>query len=315
MTAAGYAIETFELRKIFNGTKVAVEGLTLQVKRGEVFGFLGPNGAGKTTSIKMILGLVQPTSGGGQLLGMPIGDPQARKRVGFLPEHFRFHEWMRADEFLDLHGQLYGISRADRRARIPKLIERVGLTESSTKRLKTFSKGMLQRIGLAMAMLPRPEVVFLDEPTSGLDPFGRRLVRDVIREACDEGTTVFLNSHLLSEVEVTCDRVAFIRHGRVIKAGTMDDLSGGLVRVEMRLDPVSDELIEGLSRWGGNITRMNKRIISMTLTDEESLPEVNTWLVGQGVRVYALSPQHLTLEELFVNIMQDQPESAVGEVQ
>jgi ABC-2 type transport system ATP-binding protein len=314
MTAAGYAIETFELRKVFNGTKVAVEGLTAQVQRGEVFGFLGPNGAGKTTSIKMMLGLVQPTSGGGLLLGMPIGDPQARKRVGFLPEHFRFHEWMRADEFLDLHGQLYGLPKADRRERIPKLIERVGLTESSSKRLKTFSKGMLQRIGLAMAMLPRPEVVFLDEPTSGLDPFGRRLVRDVIREACDEGTTVFLNSHLLSEVEVTCDRVAFIRHGRVIKAGSMGDLSGGLVRVEMRLDPVSDELIQGLSRWGGNITRINKRIVSMTLTNEESLPEVNAWLVGQGVRVYALSPQHLTLEELFVNIMQDGPETAAEEV-
>ncbi len=313
MTAAGYAIETFELRKVFNETKVAVEGLTLQVKRGEVFGFLGPNGAGKTTSIKMLLGLVQPTSGGGMLLGMPIGKHEARKRVGFLPEHFRFHEWMRADEFLDLHGQLYGLSRTDRRERIPKLIERVGLTESSTKRLKTFSKGMLQRIGLAMAMLPRPEVVFLDEPTSGLDPFGRRLVRDVIREACDEGTTVFLNSHLLSEVEVTCDRVAFIRQGRVIRAGTIDEMAGGLMRVEMHLDPVFDELIQGLSRWGENITRRNRKIISMTLSNEESLPEINAWLVGQGVRVYALSPQHLTLEELFVNIMQDGPESA-GEV-
>jgi ABC-2 type transport system ATP-binding protein len=313
MTAAGYAIETFELRKVFNETKVAVEGLTLQVKRGEVFGFLGPNGAGKTTSIKMLLGLVQPTGGGGMLLGMPIGDPQSRKRVGFLPEHFRFHEWMRGDEFLDLHGQLYGMTKADRRERIPKLIERVGLVESSTKRLKTFSKGMLQRIGLAMAMLPRPEVVFLDEPTSGLDPFGRRLVRDVIREACDEGTTVFLNSHLLSEVEVTCDRVAFIRQGRVIRAGTIDEMAGGLMRVEMRLDPVSDDLIQGLSRWGENITQQNRKIVSMTLTNEESLPEINAWLVGQGVRVYALSPQHLTLEELFVNIMQDGPEGA-GEV-
>jgi ABC-2 type transport system ATP-binding protein len=310
MTAAGYAIETFELRKVFNETKVAVEGLTLRVKRGEVFGFLGPNGAGKTTSIKMLLGLVQPTSGGGMLLGMPIGDPQARKQVGFLPEHFRFHEWMRADEFLDLHGQLYGLAKADRRARIPELIERVGLTESSTKRLKTFSKGMLQRIGLAMAMLPRPEVVFLDEPTSGLDPFGRRLVRDVIREACDEGTTVFLNSHLLSEVEVTCDRVAFIRQGRVIRAGTIDEMAGGLMRVEMQLDPVSDELIQGLSRWGENITRRNRKFVSLTLSNEESLPEINAWLVGQGVRVYALSPQHLTLEELFVNIMQDGPEAS-----
>ena len=254
MTSASHAIETFELRKVFNETKVAVEGLTLQVKRGEVFGYLGPNGAGKTTSVKMLLGLVRPTAGSAFLLGEPIGHVEARARVGFLPEHFRFHEWLRADEFLDLHGQLYGMSKSDRAERIPKLIDLVDLSDAATRRLSTFSKGMIQRIGLAMALLPRPELVFLDEPTSGLDPFGRLLVRDVIRAARAEGTTIFLNSHLLSEVEVTCDRVAFIRHGRVVKAGTMAELSAGLVSVTSaaRSDPGTPYLLispHGASVW------------------------------------------------------------------
>src|SRR5688500_2539646 len=201
------AIETFELRKVYNETKVAVQGLTLQVRRGEVFGYLGPNGAGKTTSVKMLLGLVHPTAGSAYLLGEPIGTPSARAAVGFLPEHFRFHEFLRADEFLDLHGQLYGMSKADRAERIPKLIELVDMQEAAKRKLSTFSKGMTHRIGLAIALPPRPALVFLDDPTSGLDPFGRVLVRDVIRMAKGEGTTIFLNSHLLSEVEVTCDRV------------------------------------------------------------------------------------------------------------
>ncbi len=304
--ASPYAIETFELRKVFSG-KVAVEELTLQVRRGEVFGFLGPNGAGKTTAIKMLLGLVKPTSGSGLLLGVPIERPEARRSVGFLPEHFRFHEWLRGEEFLDLHGQLYGMSAADRAARIPQLLEQVGLADAAHRPLRTYSKGMLQRIGLAMALLPRPALVFLDEPTSGLDPFGRLLVRDVIRAARNDGTTVFLNSHLLSEVEVTCERVAFLRQGRVVRAGTLAELSAGLVRVRLRLESVPDGLLSDLARWGEHITRSDDHTIFLTLPDESRLPDLNAWLVGQGVRVYALAPQSLTLEELFVQIMGDVP--------
>jgi ABC-2 type transport system ATP-binding protein len=307
MNSSSHAIETFELRKVFNETKVAVEALTLQVKRGEVFGYLGPNGAGKTTSVKMLLGLVRPTAGSANLLGEPIGHVEARARVGFLPEHFRFHEWLRADEFLDLHGQLYGMSKSDRAERIPKLIDLVDLRDAATRRLSTFSKGMIQRIGLAMALLPRPELVFLDEPTSGLDPFGRLLVRDVIRAARAEGTTIFLNSHLLSEVEVTCDRVAFIRHGRVVKAGTMAELSAGLVSVRLRLESIPDTLLADLATWSERVEQMGDHEISLALAEESQVADLNEWLVGQGVRVLALAPQQLSLEQLFLQIMEGGP--------
>ena len=207
------AIQTEGLRKEF-GKKTAVQDLTLSVKRGEVFGFLGPNGAGKTTSVKMLLGLTRPTSGTAVLLNQPLGNRQVRTRIGYLPEHFRFHEWLTATEFLDLHGRLYGMEKKARTAVIPDLLALVGLSDQASTKLKTFSKGMLQRIGLAQALINDPELVFLDEPTSGLDPLGRRLVRDIINYLRQEGTAVFLNSHLLSEVEKTCDRVAFIREGQ-----------------------------------------------------------------------------------------------------
>src|SRR6266542_2898038 len=221
MTVA--AIETEELRKVF-GDRAAVKGLTLQVEQGEVFGFLGPNGAGKTTSIKMLLGLVTPTSGVASLLGSPLGDRSTLARIGFLPEHFRFQEWLTANEFLEVHGELLGMTPRDINLRRDELLERVGLTEFRHKQLRTFSKGMLQRIGLAQALMNRPALVFLDEPTSGLDPVGRRLVRDIIHELRGEGTSVFLNSHLLSEIEVTCNRVAFIRHGEVVRVMEMSAL-------------------------------------------------------------------------------------------
>jgi ABC-2 type transport system ATP-binding protein len=259
--------------------------------------------------MKMLLGLVRPTSGSGVLLGTSIEHPSARRSTGFLPEHFRFHEWLRADEFLDLHGQLYDMSRTDRRERIPYLFDRVGLADSSHKRLSTYSKGMLQRIGLAMALLPRPDIVFLDEPTSGLDPFGRLLVRDVIREARQEGTTVFLNSHLLGEVEATCDRVAFIRQGVVIRAGTIGELTAGRVRVHLRLAPVSAELLADLAEWSSEVRQTGEQHVALHLPDESRLPELVAWLVGQGIQLYAMTPRPPSLEELFVQIMQEGEEA------
>jgi ABC-2 type transport system ATP-binding protein len=296
-------IETHHLRKEY-GSKVAVADLTLQVQKGEVFGFLGPNGAGKTTAVKMLLGLAYPTSGTGQILGYPLDDVTVRSRIGFLPEHFRFHEWLHTTEFMDLHGQLYGLTPKQRRQRIPELLELVGLTEAVGRRLGAFSKGMLQRIGLAQALLSEPELIFLDEPTSGLDPLGRRLVRDVIRNLKAGGSTVFLNSHLLSEVEVTCDQVAFINKGRIIRTAEMDKLIEGFTEVKLRVGQVTPELLEGLRRWSNKIT-VDGRRITLVVQDDEALPALAQWVVDQNVGLYALTPQTLSLEELFMRVVEN----------
>ncbi|MGE5071990.1 MAG: ATP-binding cassette domain-containing protein [Anaerolineae bacterium] len=292
------AIDTHELRKVF-GAQTAVKGLTLQVPQGEVFGFLGPNGAGKTTSIKMLLGLVAPTSGSATLLGVPMGNRAALRSMGFLPEHFRFQEWLTAGEFLELHGRLYGMSNPLLSRRIGDLLDRVGLTDFRSKLLHTFSKGMLQRIGLAQALLNHPRLVFLDEPTSGLDPVGRRLVRDIIRELRGEGTSVFLNSHLLSEIEITCDRVAFIRHGEVVRTLTLDSLSTGQRQVHIRLRGLTDEACRGLSAWGRDISADGENLL-ITIDSESAIPAITRHLVASGAEVFAITPGRLSLEEIFI---------------
>jgi ABC-2 type transport system ATP-binding protein len=301
MSADTPAIETLNLRKVF-GDKVAVKDLTLTVERGEVFGFLGPNGAGKTTSVKMLLNLVEPSSGSGRLLGSPLNDPGVRARVGFLPEHFRFHDWLRAEEFLALHADLYHVPNPTARKRIAELLDLVGLTPHARKKLGDFSKGMLQRIGLAQALLNEPELVILDEPTSGLDPVGRRLVRDIIRELRQGGTTIFLNSHLLSEVEITCDRVAFIKYGEVIHISPLHILMEGEVSVQVRAYNLRPDILQGLERWAQNV-RADGEHLSFSLKHESDLPQVNRYLVENQVEVFSLRPQQLSLEDMFIQIV------------
>ncbi len=295
------AIETHHLRKVFDD-KVAVADLTLDVRQGEVFGFLGPNGAGKTTSVKMLLGLVAPSGGEGKLLGQPLGDVPARAQVGFLPEHFRFHDWLNAAEFLRLHGQLYGMAEARLGERVPKLLDLVGLAPHADKKLREFSKGMLQRIGLAQALLNEPKLVFLDEPTSGLDPVGRRLVRDIIRDLRGQGATVFLNSHLLSEVEITCDRVAFIKNGQVVRLAALQTLVDGQTTVELRVGNLTPSLVTGLGQWGQDVRADDGRV-HFTVDDEAVLPQVARWVVEQGGELYAMTPQRLSLEDLFLQVV------------
>jgi len=292
------AIVTDKLNKTF-GERVAVKGLTLQVEQGEIFGFLGPNGAGKTTSIKMLLGLTAPTSGSASLLGRPIGDRAARARIGFLPEHFRFQEWLTAREFLELHGELLGMESHDLRLRRDKLLERVGLADFANAPLRTFSKGMLQRIGLAQALLNRPALVFLDEPTSGLDPVGRLLVRDIIHELRGQGTCVFINSHLLSEIEATCDRVAFISHGEVVRVLDMASLDRSLSRVTLRAAGLTPEIAAGLAAWAEHV-EINGDEATLVVHNEDNLPEITSYLVARQVRVYAITPKRASLEEIFI---------------
>jgi ABC-2 type transport system ATP-binding protein len=298
-------IDAVRLRKTF-GTRVAVRDLTLQVKRGEAFGFLGPNGAGKSTSIKMLLGLVKPTSGRASLLGQPVGDREVRARIGFLPEHFRFYDWLSATELILFHGRLCGVAEDDLRQKIPKLLERVGLGAQRTKPIRSFSKGMMQRVGLAQAIVNDPEILFLDEPTSGLDPAGRKLVRELIREQRERGATVFLNSHLLGEVEQSCDRVAFIREGNVIGIHEMGAWQAGKTEVEIKVARISPSTMERLGQVAQEI-RLEGEMLRLQVESEGGLPEVVRCLVESGAEVYSVVPHRVSLEELFLSIMGPDP--------
>jgi ABC-2 type transport system ATP-binding protein len=320
-------IQTHDLRKQF-GPTLAVAGLSLSVRPGEIFGFLGPNGAGKTTSIKMLLGLIAPTSGSGMLLGAPLGDRAARGGVGFLPEHFRFHDSLTARELLRFHGRLHGLRGLPLDARIQMLLARVDIVDAADRPLKGYSKGMMQRAGLAQALINDPALVFLDEPTSGLDPLGRLLVRDIIAELRSRGTAVFLNSHLLGEVEATCDRVAFVKQGSVVHEMTLAGAPTSL-EVELRLSPVDECVIAGLAKFGDarpgppeggphttrleggpHTTRLEggpgSTRVRLRLTDEQLLPELTRWLVEHKVDVYAINAHRKSLEEWFVEVMGEQ---------
>ena len=302
-------IETVRLRKEY-GDLTAVKDLDLEVSEGEVFGFLGPNGAGKTTTVKMLLGLVRPTSGEARVLGCAPGEPDAMRQIGFLPEHFRFPPWLTAHNFLDMHGQLYGLSAAERRERIPPLLDRVGLGGRGRSKLGEYSKGMQQRVGLAQALLNRPALVFLDEPTSGLDPVGRYEVREIIRDLRSQGVTVFLNSHYLSEVEVTCDRVAIVKGGRLVRVGTLDELTRGASEIEIRAGGLSDALLLGLEQWGPVVgsdeLSDGVRRVHVQVADESVLPQIAGYLVTGGAQLYALAPQRPSLEELFMRVMAEE---------
>ena len=306
LASAPPAVETQALRKVYR-SQVAVEDLSITVAQGEVFGFLGPNGAGKTTSVKMLTGLVKPSGGSATLLGRSIDDRSSRKQVGFLPELFRFHEWLNAVELLDMHGKLYGMASAERARRIPEVLELVGLIDRRDDRLRTYSKGMQQRAGLAQALLHDPLLVFLDEPTSALDPIGRRQVRDIILALKSQGKTVFLNSHLLSEVEMVCDRVAVMNRGRVVAVGPVGELLRGQLVVEFRVGHWN-EAIEGQVTVFGTVESVTTddsgaSLIRMSLTDESCVPPIVSRLVERCVAVYRVTPERKTLEDLFIDLV------------
>ena len=296
-----FAIETHGLRKVF-GSKVAVRGLSLQVRRGEIFGFLGPNGAGKSTSMKMLLGLVKPSSGHAKILDQPFSSVAVRRKIGFLPEDFRFYDWLTASELLTLHGRLCGLTPAQLRDRVPAFLDVVGLMAHRERRLRGFSKGMMQRIGLAQALIHEPELVFLDEPTSGLDPMGRRLVRDIIRDQRKRGATVFLNSHLLSEVEITCDTVVFIKQGEVIGSRDLHGAPDTEIHVHIRAQNLRQEILSGLAQWTTS-AQLTGEILILSTRSMDTLPEILRFLVSSGVDVFEFTPRRLSLEESFLKIM------------
>jgi len=304
---AALNIDAAGLRKDY-GARTAVRDLTLQVRRGEAFGFLGPNGAGKSTSIKMLLGLVKPTSGHALLLDEPVGSREVRARVGFLPEHFRFYDWLSAVELLMLHGRLFGVADQTLRRRVPRLLERVGLGSQNSKPIRAYSKGMMQRVGLAQAMVNEPDVLFLDEPASGLDPAGRKLVREIVREQRDRGTTVFLNSHLLGEVEQSCDRVAFIRQGEVVGMYEMGAWQKEQSCTEINAAGIDSAILTRLAMIEGLVVESHAGCkLRVRAPNENFLPDVVRLLVEGGAQVYSVVPHRVTLEDLFLEMMGPDP--------
>ncbi|SMC86836.1 ABC transporter ATP-binding protein [Papillibacter cinnamivorans] len=301
-------IETENLVKAYQN-KVAVNSINLSVEKGQIYGFLGPNGAGKSTTIKMLTGLVFPSSGKGQVLDRPLGDVQARAKLGYLPEHFRYQEWMTGEDLLNFHTSLYRLKRDPERNR--NVLRRVGLLEQGNYKVGGYSKGMQQRIGLACALLPGPDLLFLDEPTSALDPIGRKDVRDIILDLQKEGTTIFLNSHLLSEVEAVCDHIAIINKGVIVKSGSMKDLLMGKVTLSIRCSPITEDIYHRIKeRFDSTAApQLEDGSIFMTLKTREEIPEIAALLTAGGIKLYELTPQHETLESVFLKVVGEEETS------
>ena len=291
------AILTEGLAKRY-GSSVAVRDLTLRVDRGTVFGFLGPNGAGKTTAVKMLVGLVRPSGGRAELFGKPVGDRATRARIGYLPELFRYQEWASASDVLRYHARLIGLDAQTMKNEIARTLDLASLSARTADRVGTFSKGMQQRLGLAVALLGAPELVFLDEPTSALDPIGRRDVREIIRHVRSQGTTVFLNSHLLTEVAEVCDRVAIVDRGAVVVAGTIDEVAGTAHAVRMRLVGNTMSIDAVLAPFGA-IAR-DGDWTTVAGVAPERIPFVAEALVAAGIRIYHIEPKAASLEERFL---------------
>ena len=278
----------------------AVESLSMEVQAGEIFGLLGPNGAGKTTTIKMLLGFVRPSSGEAWIAGAPAGTLASRRKLGYLPEHPALYEFLRGDEYLEFAGRLAGLSSRDARAASQRLIERVGLAGRADRRIRKFSKGMVQRLALAQALIGDPETVILDEPMSGLDPIGRKDVRDLILGLRAEGRTVLFSTHILSDVEAICDRVGIVVDGRLTDCGALHELvAPGARAVELVVENEPPALVERLVAAGAQAMKRDLATV-LTFTDEPRAREALGAVLAAGATLVAFTPHRRSLEELFV---------------
>src|SRR5882672_583794 len=290
----------------------ALDGLCLTVNEGEIFGFLGANGAGKTTTLKLLMRLIFPTDGSARILGHDIADVSMHSRIGYLPENPYFYDYLTAMEFLNFCGQIFGLSKVDCNNRARQLLSRVKLDESKwNTQLRKFSKGMLQRVGLAQALINDPEIVFLDEPMSGLDPIGRRQVRDLITDLKNRGTTVFMCSHILSDIEVLCDRVAIMNRGRLSATGRLDELRSrqpdeqGFEVTVTGTD--TETLAKGLNCIAGASVRTTPSGVRVLVSAESNVDEVLIQMRKLGGHLVSVQPIRQSLEELFFSQSDSQP--------
>ena len=289
----------------------ALDRLSIDVAPGDVFGFLGPNGAGKTTTLKLLMQLVFPTSGEAEILGRPLGDVSIRRRIGYLPENPYFYDHLTAEELLDYYGRLFGQSAADRRQRVGETLDRLGIGAERRLPLRKFSKGMLQRVGLAQALLNDPEVVFLDEPMSGLDPLGRRDVRALILELRDQGRTIFFSSHILSDAEALCTRVAIVAKGRLAASGTLTDLKEFAIQGwELVMAGVPPEALERVRARARRVVTIGGDRYAIDLPPDGRPEELLRELTAAGATPVSLNPLRETLEDVFVRRVAEMGEGA-----
>lgn len=293
---------TKEFRLGLRGRRVLVlDRLDLEVEQGEIFGFLGHNGAGKTTTLKLLMGLLVPTAGTALILGRPIEDVAVRQRVGFLPESPYFYEYLTAEEFLTFYGQLFGLGGAPLARKVDELLEMVSMVDARRLPLGKFSKGMLQRIGLAQALINDPQLVLLDEPMSGLDPIGRRDVRDIILRLREDGKTVFFSTHILPDVEMICDRVGILVRGRLRAVGAVHELVGAasVTSVEVVVEGVAEAGLQEVTRLGGTVVRRGHQVL-IKLEGETGVSALLDVVRRHAGRVVSLVPHKRSLEDLFL---------------
>ncbi|MCS6285855.1 MAG: ABC transporter ATP-binding protein [Nitrospira sp.] len=306
LPATDHVVQIENIRKVFRvgfwGRRVtAVDQLSLDVRRGEVFGFLGPNGAGKTTTIKMLMGLIYPTSGQARIFGHPVGDPAAKAKLGFLPESPYFYDYLTSREFLNFYGHLFGLWGGSLDKRVDELLELVGMSHAKELQLRKFSKGMLQRVGIAQALINDPELVVLDEPMSGLDPIGRKEVRDLIFRLKESGKTVMFSSHILHDAELLCDRVAMIMKGRLVACGQVSELieQGTTHEVEMVIDRLSLEGLEHLRVLATKVMVNGERVM-VVLGSQRQVDEALDVIRAAHAKLVSLTPHKASLEDLFI---------------
>jgi ABC-2 type transport system ATP-binding protein len=281
----------------------AITDLSFEVEEGEIFGFLGPNGAGKTTTIKILLGLTYPTAGQAWVLGKPAGDIEVKKEISYLPESPYFYEYMTGIEVVDFYARLFGMNNSTRKAKVEELLKLVGLYHDRHKPLSQYSKGMLQRIGIAQALVNDPKLLFFDEPTSGLDPIAHSDIRDLILKLRDEGKTVFLSSHQLSDVEMVCDRVAILNRGKLLKIGKLDDLLQGST-VEIRTKGVTNTTLEKLKPIVKD-TQWKEGICTISVDEGENVNQAIDVIRTEKGTILSIIPKRQTLEDLFMEIIRE----------
>lgn len=279
----------------------ALSGLSLSVRRGEIYGFLGPNGAGKTTTLKILLGLMRATSGRAELLGAPSGDVNVHRQIGFLPESPYFYDYLTAEEFLSFYGHLAGLSRETLARQVAALLHMVGLSDARTRQLRKFSKGMLQRVGLAQALIHDPELVILDEPMSGLDPIGRKQVRDLILSLRDRGKTVFFSTHIIPDVEMICDRVGIVVKGQLLASGRVDELvsAGHTQSIEIVCEGIHADEISAIKKVAIRVLQQGKRCL-VVLHGSIHLEEILVVIRAHGGHLISVVPQKGSLEDIFL---------------